>query len=94
MGIQLCQDYHLIVQDRGFELDRDIMDWDYETDETDSKMIFAGPMDSDDAMSLIGHKNMDVVSDVESAIGNLPMTKTYMTTGGDDEPTMESKDPE
>ena len=44
------------------------MDWDYELDETDPKTIFIGPMDSDDAMGLVGHNNKDTLSDVESAI--------------------------
>ena len=47
----------------------DIMDWDFESDETDPEMIFPGLMDSDDAMSLMGQKDMYVVSDAESVVG-------------------------
>ena len=42
------------------------MGWSYESDETDIKIIFAG-----------GLVDMDVVSDAESVIENLPMTEAH-----------------
>ena len=53
------------------------MDWDYESDETDPKTIFIGPKDSDDTTGLVGHNNKDTISDVESAIRNMPMTEDH-----------------
>jgi len=57
----------------------DTIDWNFESNEIDPKMTFARPMDNDDTMSLMGQEDMDVLSDAESAIRNLPMTETYMT---------------
>jgi len=43
-----------------------IMDWDYESDETNPEIIYSNPMDSDDITDLMGQEGMDVVSDAES----------------------------
>ena len=53
-------------------------------DETDSEIIFAGHMDSEDAMSLMGQEGMNVVSDDESAIGNPLMTEAHVVTADDE----------
>jgi len=50
------------------------IDWDYESDETGSEIIFNGPLDSKNAVDLVGHNDEDTVSDAESAVRNVPLT--------------------
>ena len=52
----------------------DHIDWVYESDETDLKIIFIGSPDSKDTVGLVGHNDEDTVSDAESAIKNVPVT--------------------
>ena len=61
----------------------DTMDWGYESDETNSEVTFANPMDIDNMTSLMRQKDMDVVSDAESVIGDLPMTEAHDNTVDD-----------
>lgn len=61
----------------------DTMDCGYESDETNSEVTFANPMDSDNMTSLMRQKDMDVVSDAESVIGDLLMTEAYDNTVDD-----------
>ena len=37
------------------------MDWDYESAETDPKIIFDGPPDSKDTVGLVGHDDEDTI---------------------------------
>ena len=54
----------------------DTIDWDYVSNKTDPDMIFDGPMDSDDEVSLMGQEDMDMVYDVKSVIRDLLMIET------------------
>ena len=42
------------------------MDWDYESDETNSEIIFADSTNSDDPVSVGGLVDMDMVSDARA----------------------------
>ena len=53
----------------------DIIDWDYESDETDPEMIFHDPIDNDDVVSVMEEENINVVGDAECVIKDLPITK-------------------
>ena len=62
----------------------DTMDQDYKSDETNPEMISANLMDSDDTTGLMGQEHMDVMSDAESVIGDLPMNETSAYTVNDE----------
>ena len=69
----------------GSSWEADTVDWEFELDETDPSIIFHNSlkMDDDDA-SIKEKKNISMVDDAESTIGDLPKTKDLDATLGDD----------